>query len=157
MKLMELFESLNTILPHKIIENTNERKQYGINCKGTLFMLVFDLLTPKHAIVSFYEQTESNNIEYGITNNNVYPGQLFATIIKIIGDEIKHLDMIAYTASGNSRKRLYTTLAKKYSSNWIVYNIPINDIQITIISRYKLTSEEKTQIVTTAENLLNEK
>ena len=50
MNLLELCEALNTILPHQLIEDTPSRRQYGIAFKDTLFVLVFDLLTPSHAI-----------------------------------------------------------------------------------------------------------
>ncbi len=157
MKLLELLEALNTILPHKLIEDTQSRKQYGIKCEDTLFMLVFDFLSPDHAIVSFYEQTEQNTTEFGITNKFKYTGPLFSTIINIIKEEFNHLDMIAYTTSGKSRKSLYGMLAKKYSSSCAIYNIPTSTVEVTIISKYKLSTNEKQQILLTAEQILNDK
>lgn len=157
MKLTDLLESLNTILTYKLVENVPSRKQYAINCNDLLFMLVFDLYTPKHAVVSFYEQTETDNVEFGITNKFKYSGQLFSTIISIIRKELSHLDMIVYTASGTSRKSLYGALTKKYASEFIIYVIPTNTIEITIVSRFQLSSEQKQSILSTAEHLLMDK
>lgn len=154
MNLLELCEALNTILPHQLIEDTPSRRQYGIAFKDTLFVLVFDLLTPFHAIVSFYEQGTDNQPEFGVTHKVGYAGHLFATIIKLLHDELEQLDVIAYTASGTSRQSLYSIIAKKYSGSRHVYIIPVGSVEVTVISRDALTTAEKQSVATTAADKL---
>lgn len=156
-ELANLLESLTTILPHQLIENNSERKQYAIKCDELLFILAFEHMSPKHSVVLFYEYTEDNTKEFGNTNKFKYTGKLFATIINIIQQEIQHLDMLVYTASGNSRRSLYTSLAKKYSNSFVIYSLPTNSIELTILSRYRLTDQEKQQIVQVATERLTDK
>lgn len=157
MMLKQLLESLTTILPYKLVINSTSKRQYAIKFNDLIFVLEFYLLTDKHAIVSFFEYTEQNDIEYGLTNKVKYSGQLFATIVKIIKQEMGHLDMIAYTASEQSRKSLYSLLAKKYAGGFKIYGIRSITPEITIISRYTLSMEEQQQIVQTAQEMLNDK
>lgn len=150
MNISELIEALNTVLPYKLIENTPDRRQYGIAFRDTLFVLVFDMMADAYAIVSFYEQTVDNQPEFGVTNKTGYAGHLFATIIRILTDEFEKLDAIAYTASGTSRQRLYGNIAKKYSGDKNVYIIPTGSIEVTVISKVKLSTENIQAIAKTA-------
>lgn len=154
MMLLELCEALTTVLPHKIVQNTPARKQYAIAFRDTLFMVVFDIYAEKHGVVSFYEQDENNNPEFGKTGNVGYAGYVFATVLKIIKDELPNYDILAYTADGASRKRLYTTLAKKYAQSMWVYIIPTPSIEVTVLSRRELTREEKQAVVDAARDKL---
>lgn len=154
MTLIELLEALNTVLPYKKIEDTPTRVQYGIAFKDTLFVVVFDVIAPKHAIVSFYEQNETNQPEFGMTNKIGYAGGLFATIVHIIQESFTQYDLMAYTASGTSRKSLYGQLAKKYSHQAYVYIIPTPTVEVTIISKRQLQQDEKQAIATTAQEKL---
>lgn len=155
MTLLELCEALTTILPHQLIQNTANRKQYAIAFKNKLFVVVFDIYAPKHAIVSFYEQDENNLPEFGKTDQVGYAGYIFATVTKIIKDELPNYDILAYTASGTSRKRLYTTLAKKYASGMNVYIIPTDTIEVTVLSKRVLSRDEKQSIVDVAKDKLS--
>lgn len=155
MMLSELLEALNTILPYKKIEDTQQRMQYGIAFKQALFVVVFDVIAPKHAIVSFYEQTEDNQPEFGLTNKVGYAGNLFATIAHIIQDAFAQYDVLAYTASGASRKSLYGQLAKKYSAQSHVYIIPTDKVEVTILSKQALLPDEKQAIAQTAKDKLS--
>ena len=120
-----------------------------------MFVVVFDIIAPKHAIVSFYEQNENNQPEFGMTNKVGYVGSLFATVIDIIKDAFTQYDVLAYTASGTSRKSLYTVLAKKYSQQGQVYIIPTSTVEVTIISKHQLSPEEKQSITQVAQDKLS--
>lgn len=154
MKLLELCEALTTILPHQLIQNTSTRKQYAIAFRDKLFIVVFDIYAAKHAVVSFYEQDENNLPEFSKTDQIGYAGYIFATVMKIIRDELPNYDILAYTADGASRKRLYTTLAKKYAGGMWVYVVPSESIEVTVMSKRELSSEEKQAIVDTAREKL---
>lgn len=157
MKLKKLLEALTTILPYKLIDDSKSRRQYAIKFNELIFILEFDLLTDIHAVVSFYEYTEHNEFEYGLTNKVKYSGQLFATILKIIKEEMSRLEMIAYTATGTSRRSLYTSLAKKYAGGFKIYGIRNTNPEITIISRNELSIEDQQSIIKTAQDILADK
>lgn len=157
MTLSELLEALNTILPHKLIEDTPQRRQYGIAYKDMLIMLVFDVFAEGSAVVSFYEHTEQNTPSYKQSNKLTYSGPLFATVIGIIKEEFRDLDIIAYTASGKSRASLYGTLAKKYSSGKQVYILPTSTVEITVVSKLPLDSDTLNQITQIAQHAIDSK
>lgn len=157
MNLIDICEMLNTILPYRLIEDTPNRRQYGIAYKDMLIMLVFDIIHPGWAVVSFYEQLEDNTPSYNQSNKLSYSGPLFATVIRIIKHEFDELDAIAYTASGNSRRSLYGTLAKKYSSNKKVYILPTTPVEVTIISSVELSKESVQQISDASQRILSSK
>lgn len=157
MKIQELCEMLTTILPHQLIENAPNRRQYGIAYKDVLIMLVFDIIHPGWAVVSFYEQLDDNTPSYKQTSKLSYSGPLFATVIRIIKQEFEKLDVIAYTASGNSRKSLYGTLAKKYSTDKKVYILPTAPVEVTIVSSVELSSESVQKISEVAQQILSSK
>lgn len=145
MKLSELLEALTTILPHKVIQNTADRKQYGISFKDKLFIVTFEMLAPTYASVSFYEHDENNQPVYDVTGNVGYAGHLFATVVSIINQEFENLDAIAYTASGQSRKRLYGSIIKKHAQKYNTYLIPVNNIEVTVVSKHIFNKEQLDQ------------
>lgn len=143
MKLLELLESLTTVLPH-IETSPAPNQSFEINFKDIAFVMNIRYTQADDktvATTSFHEKGAETSDKFGQTHKHAYSGALYGTVLNILQKTQSHWDTLIFVSDGN-RYGLYSELGRKFAKNMYVYDFGDRTTgSVWVISKDPLTPE----------------